>query len=178
MRPWRVAAMATVLVTAAGCTSQPAFQDPYTRPQISWQPSLVLEDPEAQRILGTPCRLDRTTAYLEEETKAYQSTFRDNGPDASTGRTGVLYYMYEEYKTSEAARAWLYSTLRENRLDPAAGIRTKEGSEIHYLAGGSIVRMVMILRENRLVRLKVNPVTSHYRLEELQRVAEELASRL
>ena len=46
------------------------------------------------------------------------------------------------------------------------------------MAGGEVVRMVMVLKRNRLIRLKVNQVTSRYRLAELEQVAGELANRL
>ena len=52
------------------------------------------------------------------------------------------------------------------------------GAELHYFTGGEVVRMVMILKETHLIRLKVNPVTSHYSLVEFRKVAAELAKRL
>jgi hypothetical protein len=41
-----------------------------------------------------------------------------------------------------------------------------------------VIRMAMILKENRLIRLKVNPVTSRYNLVEFRMVAAELAKKL
>ena len=38
--------------------------------------------------------------------------------------------------------------------------------------------MVMIRKESRMIRLKVNPVTSHYNLVEFRKVAGELATQL
>ena len=52
------------------------------------------------------------------------------------------------------------------------------GAELHYFTGTDVVRMVMVLRENPLLRLKVNPVTSLYSLAEFKGVAAELARRL
>jgi hypothetical protein len=167
-----------VLVSAGGCLSQPPFQDPFTRPQIDWKPRLVLDVEGAERILGNKSRLEKVTAYLDEGTRAYQSSFRDDQLDPATGKTGILGYMYEEYQSAEAARSFLDSTLKANRLGPEDAIRMQGGAELHYFTGGDVIRMVMILKENRLIRLKVNPVTSHYNLVEFRMVAAELAKKL
>jgi hypothetical protein len=86
--------------------------------------------------------------------------------------------MYEEYQSAEAARSFLDSTLKANRLSPEDAIRMEGGAELHYLAGGKVIRMVMILKQDRLIRLKVNPMTSHYSLVEFRKVTAELAKRL
>jgi len=52
------------------------------------------------------------------------------------------------------------------------------GAELHYFTGGNVIRMFMVLKGNRLIGLKVNPVTSHYSLVELRKVAAELAKQL
>ena len=178
MKPWSVFIALAVFVSVGGCLSQPAFQDPFTRPQIDWKPSLVLDVGEAERILGNRSRLEKVTAYLDEGTRAYQSSFRDDRLDPATGKTGGLGYMYEEYQSAEAARSFLDATLKANRLSPKDGTRMIGGAELHYFTGGDVIRMVMILKESRLIRLKVNPVTSHYSLVEFRKVAAELAKQL
>jgi hypothetical protein len=171
-------ALALALVSAGGCKSQPEFHDPFTRPQINWRPSVTLNLGAAERILGSPSHLERDTAYLDDGTRAYQSAFHDDSADPVTGKTGILYFMHEEYETATAARFFLDSTLRANHVNPAEGVRTEGGAELHYLAGGRVVRMVMILKGNHLLRLKVNPLTSRYSLDEFQKVARELATQL
>lgn len=178
MKPRSFFVVFAVLVSAGGCLSQPVFQDPFARPQIDWKPSLVLDIEEAERILGNKSHLEKVTAYLDEGTRAYQSSFRDDRLDPTTGRTGILGYMYEEYASAEAARSFLDSTLKANRLSPRDAIRMEGGAELHYYTGGNVIRMVMIRKETRLIRLKVNPVTSHYSLVEFQKVAAELAKQL
>jgi len=178
MKPWRFFLALAVLLSAEGCLSQPQFQDPFTRPQIDWKPGVVLDVADAERILGNKSRLEKVTAYLDEEARAYQAFFRDDQLDPATGKTGALGYRYEEYQSAEAARSYLDSTLKANRLSPKDGIRMEGGAELHYFTGGSVVRMFMALKGNRLIVLKVNPVTSRYSLVELRKVAAELAKRL
>lgn len=178
MKAWIIAITAVVLLAAAGCTSPPVFQDPFTRPQIDWKPNLVLDVGKAGRILGNPSRLQKASSYLDNGTRAYQSAFRDDWIDPETGKTGILYYMYEEYQSADAARSFLDSTLQENHVNPGDGIRLEGGAELHYLKGGSVIRMAMILKGNRLIRLKVNQLTSRYSLAEFRKVAGELAHQL
>ena len=178
MKPLGLFIVLAVFVSAEGCLSQSASPDPFARPQIDWKPRLVLDIAQAERILGNKGRLEKVTAYLDEGTRAYQSSFRDDQLDPATGKTGLLGYMYEEYQSAEAARSFLDSTLKANRLSPEDAIRMQRGAELHYFTGGDVIRMVMILKENRLIRLKVNPVTSHYNLFEFRKVAAELAKKL
>jgi hypothetical protein len=178
VKPWRLFIALAVLVSAGSCLSQPPFQDPFTRPQIDWKPGLVLDVGQAERILGNEGRLEKVTAYLDEGNRAYQARFRDDRPDHATGKTGVVGYKYEEYQSAEAARSYLDSTLNANHLNPKDGIRMEGGAELHYFTGGNVIRMFMMLRENRLIVIKVNPVTSHYSLAELRKVAAELAKQL
>ena len=174
----RLALSFVVTMCFVGCGSQQAFQDPFSLPQISWRPDLQLDIGEAQRILGSSCRLERTTAYMEGETRAFQSTFVRESADPKTGKVGAVDYMIEEYLTADAAKAYLDTTLQENHIDPADGLLSDSGAEVHYMSGGPIVRMSMILKKNHLLRLKVNPVPGSYSLEEFRKVTEELASRL
>jgi hypothetical protein len=178
MKPWSLFIALVVVVSAGGCLSQRPFQDPFTRPQIDWKPNLLLDNGKAQRILGTQSHLEKVTSYLDEGTKAYQSAFRDDWLDPATRKMGMLYYMYEEYTSADAARSFLASTLKANHLNPGHGIRMEDGAEVHYLSGGDVLRMVMILKENHLIRLKVNPVTSYYSVVEFRKVAEELAKQI
>ena len=178
MKPWHFFMALAVVVSAGSGWSQPPFQDPFTRPQIDWKPRFVLDVGQAERILGNKGRLEKVTAYLNEGTRAYHAFFRDDRLDPATGKTGALGYRYEEYQTAEAARIYLDSTLKANRLSPKDGIRMEGGAELHYFTGGNVIRMFMMLRENRLIVIKVNPVTSHYNLVEFRMVATELAKKL
>jgi hypothetical protein len=178
MKTHVLVAIAAIGFLAAGCKQQPEFQDPFTRTQIDWRPSLVLGTGDAARILGNQSRLEKLTAYQGEGAKAYLSAFRDDWRDPKTGKTGILYYMYEEYLSAEAAKSYLAATLKANDINPADGIRSKSGAELHYLTGGEVVRMAMVLKGNRLIRLKVNQVTSRYRLDEFKDVVGEFANQL
>jgi hypothetical protein len=177
MKVWILSAIALVALSVGGCKQQ-AFQDPFTRAQFNWRPSLALGTGEAARILGNQSRLEKITAYQDEGAKVYQSAFRDDWHDPNTGKTGVLYYMYEEYLSADAAKSFLAATLKANSINPLDVVRTPSGAEVHYLAAGEVVRMAMVLKGNRMIRLKVNQVTSRYSLGEFKNVVGELANQL
>ena len=79
----------SILVSMGGCVSRPAFEDPFTRPQIAWKPSLVLDVDDAGRVLGNQSHVEQVTAYEHEGPKAYQSPFRHDGLDPAVGKTGA-----------------------------------------------------------------------------------------
>ena len=60
---------------------------------------------------GNQSRLEKVTAYQGEGAKVYQSAFRDDWRDPATGKTGSIYYMYEEYLGADAAKTFLAATL-------------------------------------------------------------------
>ena len=53
-----------------GCVSRPAFEHPFTRLQIAWKPSPVLDIRDVGRILGNQRHVEQVTAYEDESTRA------------------------------------------------------------------------------------------------------------
>ena len=53
-----------------GCVSRPAFEHPFTRLQIAWKPSPVLDIRNVGRILGNQSHVEQVTAYEDESTRA------------------------------------------------------------------------------------------------------------
>ena len=53
-----------------GCVSRPAFEHPFTRLQIAWKPSPVLDIRDVGRILGNQSHVEQVTAYEHEGTGA------------------------------------------------------------------------------------------------------------
>ena len=60
----------SILVSVGGCVSQSAFEHPFTRLQIAWKPSRVLDIRDVGRILGNQSHVEQVTAYEPEATRA------------------------------------------------------------------------------------------------------------
>ena len=62
MKSLRMLVALSILVSVGGCVSRPPFEDPFTRLQIAWKPSLVLDVGDAGRILGIQSHVEQVTA--------------------------------------------------------------------------------------------------------------------
>ena len=60
----------SILVSMGGCVSQPAFERPFTRLQIAWNPGRVLDIRDDGRILRNQRHVEQVTAYEHEATWA------------------------------------------------------------------------------------------------------------
>ena len=59
-----------IVVSMGGGVSRPAFEHPFTRLQIAWTPSPVLDVRDVGRIPGNQRRVEQVTAYEHEATRA------------------------------------------------------------------------------------------------------------
>jgi hypothetical protein len=163
-----------VLVLATSCVSAPENYDPFTLPQIDWTPDLIPSNNQADRVLGGPSHLEKTTSYLNGGIPTYQSVYYDDAPD-DAGKTGTFYYMLEDFPLADDVTSYLDQTLGDNHVPLDAAVPLTNGGRLYWLTGGPEVRMAMIQKKNILLRLKVNVVTARYNEKEFKKVALEIA---
>ena len=70
MKSLRIIVAFSILVSMGGCVSRPAFEHLFTRLQIAWKPSPVLDVRDVGRIPGNQRDVEQVTAYEHEGTGA------------------------------------------------------------------------------------------------------------
>jgi hypothetical protein len=143
-----------------GCTKQNTLL-PRNAKTIDWTPEVILTLTDAERILGEAGHLDEAVSYLDGGTKVYISQYSANKTDEISGKTGVLYFMIEEYQSVDSARNSYESIRAANEkaagVEPLSGV----GSEAYFHSDGENFLFVLTRSEKFMIRMKVNKTTSH-----------------
>lgn len=138
-----------------------------------------LEQADAEKILGQPVKLVETNSVKKDNIIQHRCTYTAKETDSKTGRLGNIYYMVEEYSSAEAAHESLENIISQNR-DMAGWNRISSvGYEGLVHTDKTNFQLVMVRRENKMIRLKVNKITSFTAsIETLQFIGQKIASTL
>jgi hypothetical protein len=158
----QLAATIFLLAVLTSCTSVPKTIDsPQLTEAIDWKPDLSLSLHHAEQILGESAHLEDASAYLVGNTKTYESTYLADVLDDATGKTGAMYFMYEEYETLQAASLSYESIRSANERAPGVESLFGVGDEAYFHSDGTNFLFVLSRSENKLFRIKVSKTTSH-----------------
>ncbi|MBA4850412.1 hypothetical protein [Emticicia sp. BO119] len=138
----------------------------------------VLTAQEAQQILGEPGHIIENSDSLKTGVHEYKSTYLANALDVSTNKTGNVYYIYEDYKSETAAKKTYEGFWTSNKRSQGIEPLTQFGDEAFYHSDGRNFYLIIARKGNKMIRLKVNKVTSKTSAEVLKRVAKEVLGRV
>lgn len=150
-----------VFISLLACATARMSLRPENAKIIEWRPEIILSQTDAERILGEAGHLDETVAYSEGITKVYSSQFSSNTHDQVSGKTGTIYYMFEEYPDAELAHRMYQSIFTSN--EKAAGVRVvpSVADQAYFHSDGQNFLFALVRKDNHLIRIKVNKTTSH-----------------
>ena len=155
------------------CASAPkTIYPPQLTETIDWKPDLSLSLQDAEQILGESAHLEDASAYLVGNTKTYESSYFADAPDISTGKTGAIYFIYEEYETVQAASLSYESIHSANEQAPGVEPLFGMGDEAYFHSDGTNFLFVLSRSENKLFRIKVNKTTSQTNKDALVAIAD------
>lgn len=132
---------------------------------------------DALKILGEPGHL-KDSSSTTGAIFTYRSAYVANAEDKTTGKTGIIYFMFEEYANENSAHKSYTSIKNANEHN---GIKVVQGvgDEGYFSgAGEKNYRFALIRSGNKMIRLKVNKVTTYTSYEEFIKVVEAIAHRL
>jgi len=151
-----------LLAVLTSCTSTlKTTQSPQPTETIDWKPDLSLSLQDVEQILGEPAHLEDASAYLVGNTKTYESSYFADALDIATGKTGAIYFTYEEYETVQAASLSYESIRNANEQAPGVEPLFGVGDEAYFHSDETNFLFVLSRSENKLFRIKVNKTTSH-----------------
>ncbi|WP_276131631.1 hypothetical protein [Polluticoccus soli] len=113
---------------------------------------------DAERILGEPARLSDSATSVVADTLIFQNTYTAIAADKKSGKTGNIYFMYEQYNDASTAHRLLayYKTANEkNGAQTVTGI----GDEAWFHTDGQNFYFIMARKGNKAIRMKVNKLT-------------------
>ena len=134
---------------------------------------------DAEKILGESATLASTSSEIRDLVPRTGCTWTANQPDVAKNVTGHLYFLSETYATEADAHKVFQSFYTQNMNN--AGIeKMKDASDEGFMhTDGQNFQLVIIRKGNKLIRLKVNKITSHTApLSSLQSLGKKIASGL
>jgi len=142
---------------------------------------------DAEKIMGEPAHLIDSTSkikgeypkymdsmsMIKKEAFIYSSGYMANSRDEKTGRTGVVYFILEEYADVTSAKS-VYSFYKN------ANKNTIGFKELHDMGDeawfGESPLFVYLRRADKIFVIKVNKMTSMTSLNEFNRIAKKIAN--
>jgi hypothetical protein len=128
---------------------------------IDWKPDLSLSLEEAEKILGESSHLEDASTYLVGNVKTSFSSYFADEIDDVTGKTGALYFIYEEFDTIQAAKYTYESIRKANEKAPGVEPLFGVGDEAYFHSDGTNFLFVLSRFVNKIFTIKVNKTTSH-----------------
>lgn len=126
---------------------------------------------EAQSILGEPCHIKESSDSTKEGVHEYKSSYEANAIDVATNKVGMLYYMYEDYKSEAAAKKTYNDIMVSNQKSQGFEIMAQFGDGAYFHSDNRNFHFILARKGNKMIRLKVNKVTSKTSVEGLKSVA-------
>lgn len=128
---------------------------------------------EAEIILGEACQQTEKTTTANNGGHKFRSTFKANANDKV-----ALYFVFESFKSvSEADKSFEEMKLGNQSLEGFEQI-SNLGDEAFYHSDGQNFSLIIVRKNNEMIRIKVNKITAKTSVAELKKVAADIVARV
>jgi hypothetical protein len=134
-----------------------------------------LSQVEAEEILGQPAT--QTEAFTEKKDGAvkHRCTYTAKASDMKTNATGHVFYILEAYESVTSAQKIFTGMMEGNQSAPGFKHIKDLGDEAFFHTDQINFHLMIVRKGDKILRLKVNKVTSLTSLEALRKVIKELS---
>lgn len=133
---------------------------------------------EAESILGQSAILKERKNDTQNEIYTSSSTFTATEADAKTQKLSNLYYKFERFKNEEEASKIIQSFIKSNQNFSGFELLTAYGDEAFFHTDKQNFYLIIVRKGNKMIRLKVNKVTSKTSLDALRKIGKDLVERV
>jgi hypothetical protein len=126
---------------------------------------------DAEKILGEPAHL--TDSALD--VSMYTCTYMANSLDSKSGKTGNIYVMIEDYSEIESAKKTYSGIMEANRKNGITELNGL-GDEAYFHTDHQNFYFILARKGKKMLRMKVNKITSQTSLDEFNRVAKKITA--
>ena len=133
---------------------------------------------DAEKILGENAYLSDSSSTIKKDTLEIKRAYTANSPDQKTGKTGVIYFMIEEYDQDSSAKN-AYNLIKVAN-ESHEGVKTVHdmGDEAYFHSDGKNFYFILARKGKIMFRMKVNKITSHTSLNEFNLVSKKISDAL
>lgn len=140
------------------------------------QSNYLITKSDAEKILGEPASLISNTVEQKRTVTIYRCTYRIlSNPDTNT--TSNLYYLFEEYTNAAYAKK-TYSDIVAGNRNASGQKEVSIGDEGYIHTDGKNFDLIIVRKENKIIRIKINKITKTTSMDELQNVAKKISLKL
>jgi hypothetical protein len=133
---------------------------------------------DAESILGETAFLSDSSSAIKKDTLEWKAAYTAYSKDPKTDKTGVIYFMIEQYsQDSSAKNAYNFFKVANETHE---GVRTVHdmGDEAYFHSDGENFYFILVRKGNRMFRIKVNKITSHTSLNMFNLVSRKISDGL
>jgi len=137
---------------------------------------LLFTHQQAVRILGEPAHMKDSSSQNSGGISRQSCSFFAITMDSISGKTGAIYFMIEEYNDIARAKD-TYESIRKSN-EGHEGIKTLNGlgDEAYFHSDNSNFYFILVRKREKVIRMKVNKITSHTSLDAFHSVAREITT--
>jgi predicted small lipoprotein YifL len=144
--------------------------------QSQIHPDNFFTESDAEKILGEQAHLTDSSSTIKEDTLEYKCTYTANSKDQKTGKTGVVYFLFEQYAEVSIAKE-VYSSIRKaNENHEGFKVLHDMGDEAYFHSDGQNFYFILVRKGEKMLRMKVNKTTSTTSLDEFNLIAKNITA--
>jgi hypothetical protein len=162
-----------------------------SHPLTSIRPSSLFTLADAEKILGEPAHLtdsmstskgvasknavNDSVSAIKKDAATYGCSYKANAEDKKTGKTGIVYFLFEQYPQVSSAKTVYSFYKRANENNPGCKELRGLGDEAWF---GSSPLFVYVRKGDKIFVMKVNKMTSMTSPDEFNLVATKITAAL
>ena len=133
---------------------------------------------DALAILGESGHLIDSSSKIKEDTLEYRSAYEANSIDQKSGKKGIVYFMIEQYSTISSAQNAYKSIKTANEKHEGVKVLAGLGDEAYFHSDGQNFYFVLLRKEKKMFRIKLNKITNNTTLVNFNLIAKKVAATL
>ena len=159
------------------------------QPPVTTDPGSLFTLPDAEKILGEPAHLadsgstapgvarksspNDSVLHIKKLASSWRCAYEANSVDEKTGRTGIVYFLIEDYPQVSLAMTVYSYYKRSNETHP--GFKELHGPAWESWSGDSPLSVYM-RKANKILVMKVNKMTSKTSSDGFNQVVKKIAT--
>ncbi len=137
-----------------------------------------LAQTDAEKVLGQTAKLTESSSENKNGVTKFRCTYTANTIDSKTNKTGNLYYLLEEFENADSSEKTYSDILKQNENTPGLKKINNIGDQAFLHTDNENFLIIISREDNKILRLKVNKVTSMTSLNELQNISKTITATL
>ncbi len=133
---------------------------------------------DAAKILGEPAQLTDSSTVVNENVATYKCAFFAKSPDEKTGKTGAVYFMFEQYNYIASAAKEYASIKKSNENHQGVRVLQNLGDEAYFHSDEKNFYFILVRKAGKMFRIKVNKITSKTSVDSFNETAKKITGAL